>query len=128
MTLRILIVLVALSGCKRGPQPTLPQIPDSNQIPGGGNTDLPQAVIFHTIYRYTGHAGQAHAFFAPEMQKRGAVREGDAWVANMKHEGSFGSQGFASVEDPSQPGVWLAAEDMPNETRVDVWEAVPNPK
>ena len=122
----MLCLAIAFSGCKRA-QPTLPQIPDSNPIPGGGNIELAEAVVFHTIYRYAGHAGQAYAFYKPELEKRGAVGEGEAYVANMKHSGDFGSQGAASPTDPRQPGVWLAVMELGPETRIDVWESVPKP-
>lgn len=123
----LLAAIIAVSACKRGPQPTLPQIPDSDAMASGGNIDLPQAVVFHKVYRYTGHAAQADAFYAPEMQKRGAVRESGFWVANMTHEGGFGADGTATVKDPSQPGVWMAVMETQNDTRIDVWESVPKP-
>ena len=120
-----LLCAASIASCRKRPEPTLPQIPDSNPIPGGGNTELADAVVFHTIYRYAGHAGQAHAFYKPEMEKRGATRDGEAYAANMQHSGSFGSQGTASPTDPRQPGVWLAVVELPEETRIDIWESVP---
>ena len=127
-TLLLLSFLAVFPGCKKHAQPTLPQIPDSSQMGGGGNTELPQATVFHTIYRYSGHTAQVLAFYAPEMEKRGAKQEGATFVdGNLVHEGGFGSTGFATPKDPTQPGVWLAVEELPNETRIDVWESVPKP-
>ena len=51
----------------------------------------------------------------------------EAYAANMKHSGDFGSQGTASPIDPRQPGVWLAVMELGPETRIDVWESVPKP-
>ena len=65
-----IFVVLALAGCKSRPQPTLPQIPDSNQVAGGGNTELPNAMIFHTILKYAGHASQAIVFYQAEMHQR----------------------------------------------------------
>jgi hypothetical protein len=79
----VCVVLLSASACKTRPQPTLPRIPDSNQIGGGGSTELPGATVFHSIYRYTGHAAQAHAF------------------------------------------LWLAVMELPDATRIDVFESVP---
>ena len=116
---------LALAGCKKRAQPTLPLIADSSPI-GGGKTELPEATLFHSVYRYPGHANQVHAFYAPEMEKRGARRDGDTWVDdNLQHQGDFGSNGFATARDPGRPGVWLAVLEMPDETRIDVWESVP---
>jgi hypothetical protein len=127
MTRFVLIAILALTACKRGIQPTLPQIPDSKAMPSGGNLDLPEAAVFHSIYRYPGHAGQALAFYQPEMDRRGAVREGEGFVANMTHSGGFGSEGAATPVDPRQPGVWLAVIEIESDTRIDVWESVPKP-
>jgi hypothetical protein len=44
---------------------------------------------------------------------------------NLQHTGGFGSTGFATPKDPSRPGVWLAVEELPEETRIDIWESVP---
>ena len=87
---------------------------------GGGRTELPEGTLFHSIYRYAGHANQVHSFYAPELEKRGARHAGDTWVDdNLEHSGDFGSNGFATAKDPSRPGVWLAVEELPNETRID---------
>src|SRR5437868_2739488 len=129
--MRLAIVLslcLAAAGCKKHAQPTLPEPPDGQRMGGGGVSEVPGATLFHTIWRTPRRAGGILEFYTVEMQKRGARREGGAWVDdNLVHQGDFGSGGWGTVKDPSQPGVWLAAEDMPNETRVDVWEAVPNP-
>jgi hypothetical protein len=124
--LPLLLSLALLAGCKKQPQPTLPQMPESTKMGGGGNTELPEAMLFHAIYRYTGHAAQVHAFFRPEMEKRGAKQAGDVWADdNLEHKGDFGSGGAVEVKDPTRPGVWLAVVELPDETRVDVWESVP---
>ena len=128
MRILLLLCLVALAGCKKHAVPTLPQIHDSSQLGGGGNTETPEATLFHAIYRFTGHANEVHAFYAPEMEKRGAKRAGDTWVDdNLQHSGDFGSGGFATVKDPGQPGVWVGVQELPEETRIDVWESVPRP-
>ncbi len=125
MKIALLLCLAALAGCKKHAQPTLPQIADSNQM-GGGRTELPEATLIHSIYRYTGHANQVHSFYAPEMEKRGARRAGDTWQDdNLQHQGDFGMSGFATAKDPGRPGVWLAVQELPDETRIDVWESVP---
>jgi len=92
-----------------------------------GILDLPKAVVFHSIYRYPGHAGQALAFYKPEMDRLGAVREGEVYVGNMTHSGGFGSQGTAAPIDARRPGVWLAVEELQEDTRIDLWESVPKP-
>jgi hypothetical protein len=124
--LPLLLCLALLAGCKKRPQPTLPQMPDASPIGGGGNTELPEAMLFHTVYRYAGHANQVHGFFAPEMEKRGAKQGGDVWSDdNLEHAGDFGGQGSATPRDPTRPGIWVAVMELPNETRIDVWESVP---
>ena len=59
------VLCLAFIGCKKSLQPTVPRIPDSNIGAGGGTFETPEAVMFHTVYRYSGHAGQALAFYAP---------------------------------------------------------------
>jgi hypothetical protein len=98
----VCVVLLSASACKTRPQPTLPRIPDSNQIGGGGSTELPGATVFHSIYRYTGHAAQAHAFYKPELTRRGAMQTGDVWADdNLEHAGPFGSGGSAIQKIPA---------------------------
>jgi hypothetical protein len=122
----VCVVLLSASACKTRPQPTLPRIPDSNQIGGGGSTELPGATVFHSIYRYTGHAAQAHAFYKPELTRRGAMQTGDVWADdNLEHAGPFGSGGSAIPKDCSRPGLWLAVMELPDATRIDVFESVP---
>jgi hypothetical protein len=92
----------------------------------GGNAELPEAVVFHLMRRYTGHGNQALAFYAPYMQARGARREGDGYVDdNMVHTGNFGTTGSAAPKDPSRPGVWLFVNEGLGATLVDIWESVP---
>lgn len=122
----LLAVCLALVACKKSPRPTVPRIPDSNIGQGGGTFESEQAVMFHTVYRYSGHAGQAFAFYAPEMEKRGARRMGDSYVDdNVVHTGGFGMQGSASPKDPTRPGVYLYVTETPEATLIDVWENVP---
>ena len=127
MRLRYLIaVLLALAGCKKSPQPSVPRIPDSMLNRGGGTFETDEAVMFHTIYRYPGHSGQALDFYAPEMEKRGAQRVGDSYVDdNVVHTGGFGMDGSASPKDPTRPGVFLYVLETSDATLIDVWENVP---
>ncbi len=128
MILRVLVLVLALAGCKKHVQPSLPQIPDSSDLAGGSNREENGAVIFHRILRYTGNKSQAMAFYQPEMEKRGAHRQGDGFVDdNMEHTGDFGSTGWGAPRDPSRPGVWLFMVETPNDVRIDIWESVPKP-
>jgi hypothetical protein len=129
-TLPVLLLCAGLlAGCKKEPKPTLPQLPDSDAVPSGGNIELPEATIFHSVYRYAGHAGQVAAFYASEMKRRGARKDGDGYTDdNLVHSGGFGRDGQASVKDPSRPGVWVYVLEQSNATLVDVWEAVPKPR
>jgi hypothetical protein len=120
------VLCLAFLGCKKSPQPTVPRIPDSNIGPGGGTFETPEAVMFHTVYRYSGHSGQALAFYAPEMEKRGATRSGDGYGDdNVVHTGGIGKDGTASPKDPTRPGVFLYVMETPEATLIDVWENVP---
>src|SRR3954466_10612264 len=124
--LPLLAACLVLAGCKKSTQPTLPRIPDSNIAPGGGTFDGEQAVMFHTIYRYSGHSGQALAFYSAEMEKRGAQRSGDGYTdSNVVHTGGFGMTGSASPNDPASPGVFMYVMETPEATLIDVWENVP---
>jgi hypothetical protein len=94
--------------------------------PGGGSFESPEAVLFHTVYQYPGHANQALAFYAPEMEKRGARRAGDSYVDdNVVHTGGIGAESSATARDARSPGVFLYVLEMPEMTLVDVWENVP---
>ena len=120
------VLCLAFLACKKSPQPTVPRIPDSNIGPGGGTFETPEAVMFHTVYRYSGHAGQALAFYAPEMANRGAMRSGDGYADdNVVHTGGIGKDGTASPKDPTRPGVFLYVMETPEATLIDVWENVP---
>ena len=122
-----LIACLALTACKKSPQPTLPRIPDSSVGRGGGTFESPEGVMFHTVYRYSGHAGQALAFYAPEMEKRGARRVGESYVDdNVVHTGGFAMEGTASPKDPNKPGVYMYVMETPEATLIDVWENVPH--
>jgi hypothetical protein len=129
MRFLLLACLVALCACKKHPQPTLPQIPDSSPMAGGGNNELPQATVFHTMYRYTGHSQAVFAFYGAELEKRGARRVGETYVDdNLDHSGGFGSNGSAAPKDPTKPGVWLGVQEVQDATYVDLWESVPKPE
>jgi hypothetical protein len=122
----LIVLCLTLAACKKSPQPTLPRIPDSNIGPGGGTFETPESVMFHTVYRYSGHTGQALAFYAPEMEKRGAQRAGDGFVDdNVVHTGGIGKDSNASPRDPTRPGIYLYAMETPDATLIDVWENVP---
>ena len=122
----VLAACLALAACKKSPQPSLPRIPDSSIGQGGGTFESGEAVMFHTIYKYSGHSGQALAFYAPEMEKRGAQRSGDSFADdNVVHTGGFGMEGSASPKDPTRPGVWMYVMETPEATLIDVWENVP---
>jgi hypothetical protein len=124
-----LLCAAALLSCKKHPKPTLPPLPDSNPMAAGDNIDLPETTIFHTMARYPGHANQVFAFYAAELEKRGARQVGDTFAdGNLVHSGGFGRNGSATVKDPSQPGVWLGVVETPDSTTVDIWEAVPKPR
>src|SRR5260221_5413022 len=123
----LLLCVALLGGCKKHPQPTLPQIPDASPMAGGGNTELPEAMIFHTVYRSPGHAGQVHAFFKPELEKRGAKQAGDVWGdENLVHTGGFCGQGSATPKEATRPGVLLAQVELPEATRGDDFEISPS--
>jgi len=122
----LVVLCLALAACKKSPQPTVPRIPDSNIAPGGGTFESPESVMFHTVYRYSGHTGQALAFYGPEMQKRGAQRAGDGFADdNIVHTGGIGKDSQASPKDPTRPGVYLYAMETPDATLIDIWENVP---
>src|SRR3977135_1436697 len=108
------VVCVAFLGCKKSPQPNVHRIPRSHLRPGGGTFETPEAVMFHTVYRYSGHAGQALAFYAPEMANRGAMRSGAGYADdNGVHTGGIGKDGTASPKDPTRPGVFLYVMETP---------------
>jgi hypothetical protein len=125
-----LAICASLVACKKHPQPTVSRMPDTNMM-GRGNDDVeyPEGKLFHTIYRYPGHAGQVLAYYGPEMERRGASRApGDIFTdGNIEHLGDIGRSGTARVKDPGKAGVWLAVFETNDFTLVDVWEAVPNP-
>jgi hypothetical protein len=127
--LALSIAALLLPACKKRPQPTMPLMPDSSLMGGGGNTELPEGTLFHAVYRTSGHANQVHAFFRAELEQRGAKQVGDVWQdENLVHTGGFAGDGTASAKDPTRPGIYLAVAELPNETRFDVWEMVPNPQ
>ena len=129
MTRAILLAgLVLIAGCKKRPQPTLPAMPDADAIAAGGNNELPQATVFHKMYRYSGHAPAVIAFYAPEMEKRGAKPATGGFADdNIEHSGPFGRSGMATPKDPTKPGVYLAVQETSDATYIDIWESVPNP-
>ena len=88
MRVACLSLLTLVFACKKAPEPTVPRPPDSSIVAGGSVQDLPQSTLFHTIYSYAGHAGQALRFYGPEMEKRGAHLDGQAYVHdNMVNSG-----------------------------------------
>lgn len=127
MRIALLVALCLLAAaCKKGPQPTVPVLPDGRKIAAGENIETADSTLFHTLIRYPGHAEQAIAFYAPELEKRGAARAGDTFSdGNVEHQGDFGRNGSASVRDPSRPGLWMAVVETPEDTRIDIWENVP---
>ena len=126
MRLAALILGLALASCSKSPRPSLPRMPDSSIRPGGGTFESTEAVMFHTVYQYSGHANQALAFYAPEMEKRGARPTGDGYADdNVVHTGGLGVEGSATAKNPAEPGVFLYVMELPEMTLVDVWENVP---
>jgi hypothetical protein len=124
----LLAGLVLIAGCRKRPQPTVPPMPDSSPMAAGGNNELPQATVFHTMYRYPGHANAVISFYKDEMDRRGArPATGGYGDDNLVHSGDFGKSGFAQPKDPTKPGVWLAVQEVQDATYIDVWESVPNP-
>ncbi len=122
----LLAIAVSLASCKKAAEPSLPRIPDSTYGHGGATVESADAVMFHTIYRYSGHSSQAHAFYKAEMDKRGAQRVGESYVDdNVVHTGGFGMDGNATAKDPTRPGVYLYVTETPDATLIDVWENVP---
>src|SRR3989442_9652668 len=104
-TAALAVLCLAFLGCKKSPQPTVTRIPDSNIGPGGGTFETPEAVMFHTVYRYSGHSGQALAFYAPEMEKRGATRSGDGYADdNVVHTGGIGKDRTPPPQESHTPG------------------------
>ena len=121
-----LCLLTLVAACKKAPEPTLPRLPDSNIAAGGSVQDLPQSTLFHTIYRYPGHAGQALRFYGPEMEKRGARFDGQSYVDdNLVHSGGALRESNVTPKDAARPGVYVSALELNDATYVDVWENVP---
>jgi hypothetical protein len=115
-----------MSACRKAPEPTVPRPPDSNIAGGGSVQELPGSTLFHTIYRYAGHASQVLRFYEPEMQKRGARLSGQSYVHdNMVSSGGSLKDSIVRPKDSAQPGVYLAVVELPEATYVDVWENVP---
>ena len=126
MRVATLCLLALVFACRKAPEPTLPRPPDSNIAAGGGVQDLPDSRLFHTIYRYPGHANQALSFYAPEMEKRGARRSGESYVhENMVSSGGTLKDSIVTPKDAAQPGVYLTVLEVPDATYIDVWENVP---
>lgn len=123
MRLALAFVLsLSLFACKKkGPQPTLPPYPGAQRMAHGDTVELPQGTLFHTRQRTMDHAGQVMTFYAPEMERRGARRDG----FGFQHENMARVQDGASAKDPSQPGVTLTVEESDRETVIEAWEMVP---
>jgi len=126
MRVATLCLAILLCACRKAPEPTLPRPPDSNIAPGGSVQELPESRLFHTIYRYAGHASQALSFYGPEMQKRGARLSGESYVhENMVSNGGTLRDSNVTPKDAAQPGVYLSVLEIPEATYIDVWENVP---
>ena len=126
MRVACLSLLTLVFACKKAPEPTVPRPPDSSIVAGGSVQDLPQSTLFHTIYSYAGHAGQALRFYGPEMEKRGAHLDGQAYVHdNMVNSGGELRESNVKPKDAAQPGVYVAVLEVSNATFIDVWENVP---
>ncbi|HUJ26486.1 MAG TPA: hypothetical protein VLW85_10730 [Myxococcales bacterium] len=124
--MRWLLLCLALTACKKSPQPTLPMMDDMAKLPAGDNVETDQSILFHTLVKYPGHASQVLGFYGPEMEKRGAARQGDGFSdGNIEHVGGFGRDGSASVKDAARPGIWMSVFETAADTRVDIWENVP---
>jgi hypothetical protein len=120
----IVLCLAGVSGCKKGPKRTLPDLPDATQRPSQNTLDLPDATVFDTCWRYSGHAGQALTFYEPLVP--GAKRSGESLDnGNMDHSGGLCRDGSVQPRDPTRPGVYILTVESSGETIVDVWESVP---
>jgi hypothetical protein len=120
------LLCLVLVGCKKRAEASLPRIPDSYITAGGGVQETAESTVFHTIYKYPGHADQAFGFYSAEMEKRGAKRVGDAYVDdNLVSSGGFGRDATVTAKDPSRPGVYIAIVETQDATYLDMWENVP---
>jgi hypothetical protein len=121
-----LLCLLAVAACKKGPKETLPPMPDSGERHSQATLDLPQAKVFNHLWRYSGHAGQALAFYKKPAEAMGAHLVGETYQDdNLVHVGGFGMEGSTTPKDPTRAGVFIEVTETPNETMVDVWESVP---
>jgi hypothetical protein len=123
-----LCLLAATFACKKSPEPTLPRPPDSTVYRGGGVEDLTSSTLFHTIYRYPGHASQAIRFYEPEMEKRGAhpLSGGQTYMDdNMTSNGGNFRETVVTPRDPAKPGVYVAVLEISDATYIEVYENVP---
>ena len=58
------------------------------------------------------------AFYAAEMEKRGAKRLGDQYVDdNLVNAAGFGRDAAVSPKDPGRPGVYVAVLETPDATK-----------
>jgi hypothetical protein len=126
MRIACVCLLAVLFACKKNAEPTVPRLPDSDLVAGGSVQELPQSTLFHTIYRYAGHAGQALRFYGPEMEKRGAHLDGQAYIHdNMVSSGGALRESNVKPKDSAQPGVYVSVLEVSDATYIDVWENVP---
>jgi hypothetical protein len=129
MRIASLCLLTLMLACNKAAAPTVPRPPDSDIVAGGSTQELPQSTLFHTIYRYAGHAGQALRFYGPEMEKRGARLDGQAYVHdNMVSSGGAMRESKVAPKDAAQPGVYVSVLEVSDATYIDVWENVPKPR
>jgi hypothetical protein len=124
----LMLMLCSVVACKKKPQMTLPDMPDANERGSQTLVDTHNGGrVINRLWHYSGHAGQAMAFYKPFVEKMGAHKVGpDTWVDdNLVHTGSFGREGNAMPKDDTKPGVFIEVLEGNNETLVDVWESVP---
>lgn len=123
----LMLMLCSVAACKKKPQMTLPDMPDSHERGSQTLVDTPNGGrVINRLWRYSGHAGQAMAFYKPYAEKMGARRVQDTWVDdNLVHSGGFGREGGAMPKDDTKPGVFIEVLEAGNETLVDVWKSVP---
>jgi hypothetical protein len=119
-----LLIILALAGCKKGPKSSLPVLPDANLRPAGDVVDTPQSTVLDTCYRYSGHAGQALAFYKPLV---GEARQTNDSLddGNWNTSGGLCREGTATPKDASKHSVLVRVNETSDSTTVDVWENIP---
>jgi hypothetical protein len=121
---RAVLILIAVAACKKGPKSTLPPLTDANQKPAGETVSTAQSTVIDTCWRYSGHAGQALAFYKPYAP--GAKETNDSLDdGNWDTSGGLCREGTATPKDPSKHSVLVRTVETNDSTTVDVWENVP---